>query len=150
MKTILFFLAGVLMVSTCDAQIKDPVKWTFNTNRITEDSYEIRLTATIEDGWHIYSQFTSDGGPTATVIDFANNPLIIFSRETKEVGKLEQKLEPIFGVDVKQYSKKVEFIQTVKLKSKVKTTITGSVEFMACNNVQCTPPTTRKFSLKLM
>jgi thiol:disulfide interchange protein DsbD len=55
----------------------------------------------------------------------------------------------VFGVDVKYFSGKVDFVQLVKLKSKAKTNFTGSVEFMVCNDQQCLPPATQKFSIAL-
>jgi hypothetical protein len=67
----------------------------------------------------------------------------------KEIGKLEQKHEELFGVDVKQFSNKVVFVQTVKLKAKAKTAVNGTIEFMTCNNRECLPPATQKFSVVL-
>ena len=67
----------------------------------------------------------------------------------KEVGKLEQKHEELFGVDVKQFSNKVVFVQTVKLKAKAKTAVSGTIEFMTCNNRECLPPKEEKFSVAL-
>jgi thiol:disulfide interchange protein DsbD len=55
----------------------------------------------------------------------------------------------LFGVDVKQFSNKVDFVQTVKIKGKAKTVLNGSVEFMTCNDHECLPPKTQKFSVAL-
>ena len=67
----------------------------------------------------------------------------------KESGKLEERYEPLFGVNVKQFSDKVVFIQTVVLKVNAKTALNGTVEFMACNDKECLPPKTVKFSVNL-
>jgi Disulphide bond corrector protein DsbC len=107
------------------------------------------LTATIAAGWHIYSQTTSEGGPLPTAITFSKNPLLILSGTVKEVGKLQQHHEPLFGVDVKQYSGKVDFVQVVKLKGKVKTLVNGLLEFMVCDDKKCLPPKTVEFSVSL-
>lgn len=146
----LIITALVLFIGhTGKAQIEDPVKWTFTAKKINANSYEVRLMAVIENGWHIYSQSTPDGGPVPTLVSFTKNPLLTLSGTVKEIGKLEQRHEEIFGVDVKQYSHKVEFVQVVNSKGKVKTSITGSVEFMVCNDTQCLPPSTKKFSLAI-
>ena len=84
-----------------------------------------------------------------TSVTFNANPLITTQGSAKENGKLEKRNEPIFGVDVMQYSNTVSFVQTLKLKSTVKTAVTGSVEFMVCNDTQCLPPKTEKFSIPL-
>lgn len=131
------------------SQVHDPVKWTFTSKKIDPSTFEISFTAAVDAGWHVYSQTTPDGGPSPTVIAFTRNPLIQLEGPVKEVGKLEQKHEPLFGVDVKQYSKKVVFIQTVKLKAKTKTAVTGTVGFMSCNDRVCLPPATREFSITL-
>ncbi len=109
----------------------------------------MHLAANIEERWHLYSQTTPDGGPVATTITFTKNPLLTMDGKIKEVGKLQQKHEPLFGVDVKQFSDKVDFVQIVKLKTPVKTNVAGSIEFMVCDDKQCLPPSTQKFSILL-
>jgi hypothetical protein len=59
------------------------------------------------------------------------------------------KHETVFGVDVKYFDGKVDFVQKVKLKGTAKTNFTGSVTFMVCNDEQCLPAATQKFSLYL-
>lgn len=146
----LFAVFVLSLVAFCsNAQMKNPVQWAFAAKKINATTYEVHLTATIEEGWHLYSQTTPDGGPTATTVSFAKNPLLTLEGTPKEVGKMEQKHEELFGVDVKQFSKKVVFVQTVKLKGKAKTSLNGSVDFMTCNDNQCLPPKTQKFSIAL-
>jgi DsbC/DsbD-like thiol-disulfide interchange protein len=146
----LFLVAALAAIATVSfAQIKEPVKWSFSSTKKDASTYEIRMTATIDNGWHIYSQTTPDGGPVPTSIEFVKNPLLTLDGKVKEIGKLEQRHEPLFGVDVKQYSNKVEFVQIVKLKSKAKTVVNGSVEFMTCNDQECLPPGREKFSITL-
>ena len=131
------------------AQVLNPVTWTTTSKKIKDKTYEVHLTATIDKGWHIYSQFTPEGGPVPTSILFTKNPLFNLEGNAKETGKLEQVHEEIFGVDVKQFSNKVDFVQIVKLKSPVKTSANISVEYMICNDRQCLPPVTKKFSIAL-
>jgi DsbC/DsbD-like thiol-disulfide interchange protein len=149
MKQLVTLFLFVIITGQAFSQVKNPVKWTFASKKIDQVSYEISLTATLEPGWHVYSQTTPDGGPSATVISFTQNPLIVLDGPVKEVGKLEQKYEELFGVDVKQFSGKVVFVQTVKLKAKAKTAVNGTVEFMSCNNKECLPPSSQKFSVSL-
>ena len=146
-KSFLFFV--FIIPATCFAQLQDPVEWTFFSKKINATTYEVHLTANIEGKWHLYSQTTPDGGPIPTSISFVKNPLITLLGDAKEVGKLERKMEPIFGVEVKQFSNKVDFVQTIRLKAPVKTSVTGSVEFMVCDDHQCLPPSTKNFSIAL-
>ncbi|MBN9349502.1 MAG: hypothetical protein J0H55_02360 [Chitinophagaceae bacterium] len=151
MKKIYFIAAFLLCGNFLFAQmVKNPVSWTSSTRKTGDKTYEITLVANIGSGWHMYSQNTPDGGPLPTKITFSKNPLVILpSGHMKESGKLEQRFEPLFGVDVRQYSNQVEFKQTVKLKANVKTSVDVAVQFMTCNDRECLPPTTRKFTVAL-
>ena len=149
MKKILALAVSLVVLNAVNAQVKNPVQWAFTTKKINATTYEVHLTANIESGWHVYSQTTPEGGPVPTSIEFAKNPLLSIDGSATEVGKLEQHHEPLFGVDVKQFSNKVDFVQTVKLKGKAKTALNGSIEFMTCNDRECLPPKTQKFSIAL-
>ena len=114
---ILLFLIFVGLAANINAQL--PVSWTFSAKKADAKTYEVLLTATLNGDWHIYSQSTPDGGPVPTAISFTKNPLIGFDGKTTEVGKMEQHFEPLFGVNVKQYSSKVTFVQKIKLCNKI-------------------------------
>lgn len=141
-----FFLCAYLF---SQAQVVNPVKWSFTSKKLSDDTYEVHLTAIIDNGWHTYSQLTPQGGPVPTTVNFTKNPLVVLDGKAKEVGKMEQHHEPLFGVDVKQFSNKVDFVQVVKVKGTANTTVSGSIESMACNDKQCLPPSTEKFSISL-
>jgi thiol:disulfide interchange protein DsbD len=128
---------------------QSPVKWNYSATKKDKQTYEVKITASINPGWHLYSQNTPDGGPLPTKISFNKNPLLVMDGDTKEVGKMVTKHEEVFGVDTKYYADKVEFVQTVKLKGKAKTNASGKLEFMVCNDQQCLPPTTVSFSVTL-
>jgi len=149
MKRLLYVIIFIATGLSVTAQAGEPINWLFSAKKIDARTYEIHLTAIVESGWHIYSQTTPKGGPLPTVIHFNKNPLITFEGSIIELGKLQQRYEPMFGVEVKQFSDKVDFVQTVKLKSTVKTAMTGLIEFMSCNEEMCLPPAEKKFSITL-
>lgn len=149
MKKIITISFLLLFSNLLFAQIQNPVKWTATSKKIADKTYEVHIKAAIDRGWHIYSQTTPVGGPIPTSITFTKNPLVIVDGKAKEVGKLEKHHEPLFGVDVKQFSNTVDFVQVVKLKAPVKTSMNVAVEFMVCNDKQCLPPSTRKLSVAL-
>lgn len=151
MKKSVWLLALLLVVSAASfAQIKDPVQWTFTAKKKTGNTYDVVISAVFAKPWHLYSQSTPDGGPIPTKITFKKNPLATVAGKPKEVGTLKVDHDENFGVDVKYYSEKVEFVQTVTLKGKVKTNIAGEVEYMVCDDSQCLPPTTKSFDIKLL
>lgn len=149
MKRIMALSFLLIAFNWVSAQVKDPVAWTYTAKKINATTYEVSLTATLQRGWHLYSQTTPEGGPPPTAIVFAKNPLLSLDGSVKEIGKLEEKYEPLFEVDVRQFSNSVVFVQQVKVKGKAKTSLRGSVKFMTCNNQECMPPQTQKFSIAL-
>lgn len=126
---------------------QNPVQWQFNVKKISEGVFACTAKATVNKPWHIYSQSTPEGGPIPTSITINKNPLIELQESTKELGKMNTKREEVFGVDVKYYDGSVEFVQVFKLKKKVKTNISGTVEYMVCNDSECLPPKKQSFSI---
>jgi hypothetical protein len=147
MKYWFILISAVLFTAKAVAQ--DPLHWNFSSKKIADGKYEIHLTATVEAPWHTYSQSTPDGGPIPTKIVFHKNPLIIPDGSAKEIGELKTVHDEIFGVDVKYFPGNVDFVQVVHLKGKVKTAVSGTVEFMVCNEKQCLPPKTVPFTIQL-
>jgi hypothetical protein len=146
-KNILLFCLMFVFAVVLKAQT--PYAWTFTAKKITDKTFEIHCTVDVSAPWHTYSQFTPEGGPLPTKFEFAKNPLYSLAGPAKENGKMITKHEDVFDVDVKYFDGKVDFVQIVKMKGTAKTNLSGSVTFMVCNDEQCLPPTTQKFSLAL-
>ncbi len=122
-----------------------------SAKKIGSRTYGIHLGSTVDHPWHIYSQTTPEGGPSLPrKISYSKNPLLSFLGTTKESGKLKRKHDEVFGVDVKFFDGNVDFIQVVKLKGNIKTTVTGAIEFIVCNDEQCMPPKTIPFTVKIL
>lgn len=151
-KIIVAFFALILGVSAI-AQIKDPVSWKYEALKKADNKYDLVITATFPKPWHLYSQSTPKGGPIPTKITIKSNPLLTVSAgKAKEIGKQERILDKNFspkGVEVLYYSEQVQFVQSITLKSSVKTNVSGTVEFMVCDDSQCLPPTKKSFDIKL-
>ena len=147
MKTVLLSL--FLFVSMA-ISAQNPVTWTFTSKKLTDNSYEIRMTATIEKGWHLYSQAQpEDAVADPTTFTITNNPLIELSGKIKEVGKMEKFYDKELEISANQYSEKVDFVQIIKLKGKAKTSFSGSVEYQTCDDKKCLPPKTVNFKVAL-
>ncbi len=148
MKKLVTLFALVFIAISSFAQ-QSPVKWTSKAVKENGNTYKVIISANFAAPWHIYSQYTPDGGPVPTSFSFAKNPLISLQGKTMEKGKLSVTHDKNFGVDVKYYSNHVDFIQTVKVKGNIKTNISGKVNFMVCNDHECLPPSDQSFSVKL-
>ena len=149
MKKIISTFAFALFAVAAFAQTQSPVSWTSKAEKQSNGTYKIIITATFGSPWHIYSQHTPDGGPVPTTFTFNKNPLVTLVGKTEEKGDLKTVHDNNFGVDVKYFSTKVDFIQTVKVKGNVKTNVSGTVNFMVCNDHECLPPIDKSFSVKL-
>ena len=144
---ILYFLSFTLSLH---AQSTSKVNWKYSAKKLEGDQYEIRLSASIQAGWHLYSQNqTKDAIALPTAIQFNKNPLVAISGKVKEVGKLYDEVEKATKTRSRFYKDNVDFVQVVTLKGKAKTTVSGEIEFMVCDDKQCLPPETVKFSIKL-
>jgi len=122
------------------AQSSKQVQWSYSAKKISDKVYEVHMTATINGDYHLYAQDAGGEGPVATTFTFTKNPLTVFDGKIKENGKQIKKFETAWKHDVKYFENKVDFVQVVKLKANVKTSLAGRVEFMVCNDKQCLPP----------
>lgn len=146
------FLATVLLASfafMANAQVKTPVKWAFASKKIDSKTYEIQITASIDPKWHIYTIDHAGDIGVATSFSFNKNPLGELKGAVKASKKPVKMKDPSTGEMVSFYEGSVTFTQTVTLKSPVKTNYTGTVEFMACDDKMCLPPTEKTFSITL-
>ncbi len=123
------------------------VKWTFTSKKIAENTYELKMTANIQGNYHMYAQQVGAEGPIPTLFTFSPNPLITFDGKVKEQGKMIKKYESAWPGTVNYYEKKVDFVQVIKLKGKVKTSLSGKVEFIVCNDQECLPPSEVEFKI---
>jgi DsbC/DsbD-like thiol-disulfide interchange protein len=148
MKKSLMILAAVFMTFAATAQIESPVKWSYAAKRISSTEAVVFLRATIQDGWHIYSQEVKDGGPIKTSFTF--DP----SKEYALIGtpvepKPVTKYEAVFSMNVGYFEKTVTFQQKIKLKSPDVSVIKGKLEYMTCNDKKCLPPEDLDFAVNL-
>lgn len=150
MKQFLYSLTLLLFATGCYAQMPDPIQWVYSSKKIADKTYELHLTATIQKNWHLYAQAQpADAINQPTEIIFKKNPLVNFEGKVKEVGKMVLYKDSKLKISANQYADKVDFIQIVKLKAAVKTTIVGSVEFQTCDDKKCLPPKKIDFSIAL-
>jgi hypothetical protein len=148
-KAVAAFLAITIFTFSAKAQL-NPVSWSFSAKKIADKTYEVHLTATMQSGWHLYSQVQpEDAIAIPTDFKINNNPLLTLDGKIKEVGKMEKFHDEKLDVSANQYGGKVDFIQVVKLKANVKTNLTGSVEYQTCDDKKCLPPKTVNFTISI-
>ncbi|MGV3528449.1 MAG: protein-disulfide reductase DsbD domain-containing protein [Flavisolibacter sp.] len=150
MKQLFIFLIALSTATAAVAQAPNPVSWNFSSKKVSDGVYEVQLVASIQPGWHLYSQQQpEDAIAIPTSFNFNKHPLITFDGGVKEMGKLEKFSDPVLKVSANQYSNKVVFVQKVKLRGKAKTAVSGKLEFQTCDDEKCLPPKTVSFSINL-
>lgn len=148
LRKLLFGVVFLLFAGSVQAQISNPVTWSYTAKKTGDKTYEIHMTATISGDWHLYAQDAGEG-PEPTSFSFTPNPLISFDGNVKEVGNMEKSFDKNFNSVLKYYAKKVDFVQKVKVRSSIATVVKGTVSFMVCNDRLCLPPREVPFSVKV-
>ncbi len=127
----------------------EPVKWTFEAEKVNAGEYDIIFTADIERGWSVYSQhLESQQGPIPTSFEFDQSASIQLIGHTKEVGNKKESYDKTFGIKLVKFSNKARFTQRVKVEGPIDT-VQGKLTYMTCDDTSCLPPADIDFSIAL-
>ena len=139
MKKIVLIIALVFSINAF-SQIHNPVKWTTSVEKISDTEYKLISKATVESGWHLYSQDVPEDGPIPTTFtyDDENGAFKIVGNTAEEDGHTIN--DPIFNMKIKFFENSAVFEQNIEVLGS-KTTVNGFVEFMVCDDTKCLPPT---------
>lgn len=150
MKSKVFLVFSFLLITSVSfSQIADPVSWNFELKKTSETTADAKITATIEDGWHIYGLTLPKDGPNPTSVVFEKIENAQKTGELQAPSKLEKQFSSEFNMEINWYSVNAVFIQKIKFSDPSKVKVNGYVKFMACDDKNCLPPTKRPFSLSL-
>ena len=140
MKKLLFPFVLLLFAVAVQAQIQDPVKFNSELKILAADEAEVVFTAAIDKGWHVYSTDLGDGGPISANFNVEK----IFGAEVvgklKPVGKEISTFDKLFEMKVRYFENMAQFVQKLKLTGGAYQ-IEGYLEYGACNDENCLPPT---------
>ena len=140
---LLLFTLTLLLATTAGAQ-EMPVKFSVQQKQVSPTEVDVVFTAKIDKGWHVYSTNIPDGGPTAATMHTEKaegaQPMGGLIKQGKEVSEDDQ----IFGMRLSYFENAVTFIQKYKITAKTYN-IKGYLEYGACNDEMCMPPSTVEF-----
>lgn len=149
MKKILsLLLISFTLITGLKAQIYDPVKWNTSVEKVSDSTYNLVTKATIESGWHLYSQNVPNGGPIPTTFSYKTNEHFELLENTTEPNGIEVD-DPVFEMRIKYFEHEVSFKQLIKINNPDLTIINGEVEFMVCDDKNCLPPTIQELEFKI-
>ena len=141
-------LLGMLLMGGLWAQQLDPVKWNYSVKETSGTEAELVMTAKLDAGWHLYSQYTDPNGPLAIVFTFNDSP------DYQRIGKVQEpkpheEMDDIFQCVVKSFSGTVVFRQKIKRISEKDFTVRGVVSYQLCNDGSCIAPEDHDFSFNV-
>ncbi len=140
MKKLLFPFVLLLFAVAGQGQIQNPLKFNSELKILAADEAEVVFTAAIDKGWHVYSTDLGDGGPISATFNVEK----IFGAEVvgklKPVGKEISTFDKLFEMKVRYFENTAQFVQKLKLTGGAYQ-IEGYLEYGACNDENCLPPT---------
>ena len=132
---LLLWMATVVM----HAQMVDPVHFRSELKLGKNAEAEIVFIGTIEPGWHVYSTDLGQDGPIEATFNSVKMDGVETVGKLTPKGKEIRKFDNMFGMELKYFENSVTFVQKVKF-TKPKYTMDCFLEFGACNDKSCMPP----------
>ncbi len=134
-----------------DSQMDDPITWEASVEKENDSIFNLVFTATLEEGWHLYSQKEADIdiAPIATTFSYNN------AEENFElIGETtEPDIEPIydqvFEADITYFEDEAVFTQQIKVQPGSNPGIIAEIYFSVCDDEKCLPPETERFNISL-
>ena len=141
MRRLLTTLLTSLILLTVQAQMMDPVHFTSQLKELKGGEGEIVFSGTIDPGWHVYSTNLGNDGPISATF----NPVKMEGVETVGLlqprGKEIKQFDKVFDMELRYFEKAVTFVQKVRF-TKPQYDIDCYLEYGACNDKSCMPPST--------
>jgi thiol:disulfide interchange protein DsbD len=140
-------LATLLVALTAWAQMADPVHFRSELKMLQGDEAEIVFTATIDPGWHVYSTDITDDGPTKATFHAERLEGAELVGALKPRGQVKEQFDEMFGTNLRFFENQGAFVQKIRF-TKPQYDISAYLEYGACNDEMCMPPTTVEFAKK--
>ena len=147
LKATFITLLLTVFAVTAAAQMQDPVHFSVSQKKVSPTEIEVLFTAKIDAGWHVYSTGMPSDGPTSATIhtDVAQGVAPVGG--LKHRGKEISQYDNMFGMNLRYFENNVTFVQKYKITGKTYH-VKGYLEYGACNDEMCMPPTSVEFDYK--
>ena len=130
-------LFSFISIFSLNAQDIEPVEWQYDVNKINDTEYNISFSASILEGWKLYSQFSPNEGALPTSFSFINN---ISGFEASELFNEDDYIvgfDNVFKMDLYYYENEANFNQNVKLLDKDLNQIKVEIDYSSCDDELC-------------
>ncbi|MFA9191575.1 cytochrome c biogenesis protein CcdA [Flavobacterium sp. FZUC8N2.13] len=135
MKKLFFLLTAFLVFTNVNSQILDPVKWTTKIEQKSEGVFVLTFNAVIEKDWHMYSQFTPDGGPLAMEVILKNQAGNFSLIGKAKESKTRTAYNDIFEVNETFFEGNAQIQQEIKLTNSKLKKIEVELNYQVCKEV---------------
>ena len=129
-----------LMVLAVQGQMVNPVHFSSQLNKLKGNEGEIVFSATINDGWHVYSTDLGSGGPISATFNVEKMEGVEAVGKLQPRGNVIKQYDKMFDMELRFFEKKAQFVQKVRF-TKSHYVIDCYLEYGACNDEMCMPPT---------
>ena len=140
MKKTFYSLLLCLLAVTVQAQIQEPVKFKSELKTLAGGEAEVVFTGTVDRGWHVYSTDLGEGGPISATFNAEKLSGVEVVGKLKPVGKEISSFDKLFEMQVRYFEGTAQFVQKLKLTGG-DYQVEGYLEYGACNDENCLPPT---------
>jgi thiol:disulfide interchange protein DsbD len=140
MKRMIMSLLMGLMVLAVQGQMVNPVHFSSQLNKLKGNEGEIVFSATINDGWHVYSTDLGSGGPISATFNVEKMEGVEAVGKLQPRGNVIKQYDKMFDMELRFFEKKAQFVQKVRF-TKSHYVIDCFLEYGACNDEMCMPPT---------
>ncbi|MEM1323793.1 MAG: protein-disulfide reductase DsbD domain-containing protein [Bacteroidota bacterium] len=147
----LLILSTLLVLTVLQNSIAqmEPVKWSFEVEKVNENEFDVIFIANIDQGWSVYSQHLDpDNGPIPTSFQFTPDSNIELIGQPKEFGNKKEAYDTIFEMNLVKFTRMARFTQRIKV-SQDKGQLKGYLTYMTCNDKSCLPPADVDFDIVL-
>ena len=142
----LLLAAASLVMCAQQDDIKTPITWDNSFEMVSDTEAVASFTATIDNGWHLYSTQLPDGGPSPTVVVWDKiSGLEPTGDLTPDHAPIE-KVDEMFELTLSWWEQKVTLTQHFKVTDPSTVHLEGYVEYSSCNDETCIPPTKEPFT----
>lgn len=142
-----FMLSCFLMLLACLpmlAQIQDPVQFKTELKTLSDTELQIVFTGKIDDGWHVYSTDLPEGGPISATFNTDKMEGLELVGKLMPQGAEIENFDKVFEMKLRYFEKTATFVQKLKVTAP-NYQIEGYLEYGACNDENCLPPTEVSF-----
>jgi thiol:disulfide interchange protein DsbD len=144
MKRMMTMATLMLISILAMAQMQDPVHFSVSQKQVSPSEVDVIFTGRIDKGWHVYSTGLPDDGPISATLTSEASEGAKADGKLKAQGNEINHFDNLFGMKLRYFENSVTFVQRYKLTAE-KYHIKGFLEYGACNDQNCLPPTQVEF-----